>query len=46
MEAPEARGGAEAQTPPPLPHPDLAPLAPKVWSLLLSKGKCTVFLLL
>ncbi|XP_019567493.2 zinc finger protein 414 isoform X1 [Rhinolophus sinicus] len=38
----EVRGGAEAQVPPPLPHPDPAPLAPKV-SPLLSKGECPGF---
>lgn len=40
--APEARGGAEAQATPPLPHPDPVPLAPKV-SALLSEGECPVF---
>lgn len=39
---PEARSGAEAQASPPLPHPDPAPLAPKV-SPLLSEGECPVF---
>lgn len=35
-------GGPEARAPPPLPHPDPAPLAPKV-SPLLSEGECPVF---
>lgn len=38
----EVRGAAEALVPPPLPHPDPAPLAPKV-SPLLSKGECPGF---
>lgn len=39
---PEAKGGAEAQAHPPLPHLDPALLAPKV-SPLLSEGECPVF---
>ncbi|XP_037680428.1 LOW QUALITY PROTEIN: zinc finger protein 414 [Choloepus didactylus] len=41
---PAVQSEVEAQVPPPLPHPDMASLAPKVPTAPLSEGECPVFL--